>query len=217
MMKKMISLLLFTTLLLGLTGCQTNSELDRLQFLLSESLNDLDLYDNPGDTDLNDQNVEDLMTDGFEDGIQTLAWLQVDETLTNQEKLTLIRAEFAQMKATHLTIQTKRDELGIAFQSLKNDYKLFKENELELTEDEIVMITSYIDEIKQIREDLKATMGQVYPKLRSLRGLYTIANIDLILTTYTEVSDVLDYRLAKIVRLQVIISEVDQIILNRME
>jgi hypothetical protein len=49
MMKKILTLLLFATLIIGLTGCQTNSELDRLQFLLSESLDDLDLYDNPGE------------------------------------------------------------------------------------------------------------------------------------------------------------------------
>lgn len=217
MMKRILTLLLFTTLALGLTGCQTVSNLDRLQFLLSESLGDLDLYDNPGETELDDQNVEDLVQDGDHDEIQTLAWQLSEVTLTTQEKLTLIRAEFAQIKATHLEIQTKRTELSIAFQSLKSDYALFKENESVLTEDEIALVTSYIEEVKQIREDLKATIGLVYPKLRSLRGNYNLANIDLILTTYTDVSDVLDLRLAKIVRLQEIIQAVDQIILNRTE
>jgi len=217
MMKKILTLLLFTTLVIGLTGCQTNSELDRLQFLLSESLDDLDLYDNPGESELDDQNVEDLMQDGSQGDVRTLAWQMSEVTLTTQEKLTLIRAEFAQIKETHLEIQTKRTELSIAFQSLKNDYALFKESESVLTEDEIVLITSYIDEVKQIREDLKATIGLVYPKLRSLRGNYNLANIDLILTTYTDVSDVLDLRLAKVVRLQAIIAAVDQIILDRTE
>jgi len=216
-MKKILTLLLFTTLVIGLTGCQTNSELDRLQFLLSESLDDLDLYDNPGESELDDQNVEDLMQDGSQGDVRTLAWQMSEVTLTTQEKLTLIRAEFAQIKETHLEIQTKRTELSIAFQSLKNDYALFKESESVLTEDEIVLITSYIDEVKQIREDLKATIGLVYPKLRSLRGNYNLANIDLILTTYTDVSDVLDLRLAKVVRLQAIIAAVDQIILDRTE
>jgi hypothetical protein len=217
MMKKILTLLLFATLIIGLTGCQTNSELDRLQFLLSESLDDLDLYDNPGESELDDQNVEDLMQDGSQGDVRTLAWQMSEVTLTTQEKLTLIRAEFAQIKATHLEIQTKRTELGIAFQSLKSDYALFKASESALTEDEIVLITSYIDEVKQIREDLKATIGLVYPKLRSLRGNYNMANIDLILTTYTDVSDVLDLRLAKVVRLQAIIAAVDQIILDRTE
>jgi len=216
-MKKILTLLLFTTLVIGLTGCQTNSELDRLQFLLSESLDDLDLYDNPGESELDDQNVEDLMQDGSQGDVRTLAWQMSEVTLTTQEKLTLIRAEFAQIKETHLEIQTKRTELSIAFQSLKSDYALFKESESVLTEDEIVLITSYIDEVKQIREDLKATIGLVYPKLRSLRGNYNLANIDLILTTYTDVSDVLDLRLAKVVRLQAIIAAVDQIILDRTE
>jgi hypothetical protein len=169
------------------------------------------------ESELDDQNVEDLMQDGSQGDVRTLAWQMSEVTLTTQEKLTLIRAEFAQIKATHLEIQTKRTELGIAFQSLKSDYALFKASESALTEDEIVLITSYIDEVKQIREDLKATIGLVYPKLRSLRGNYNMANIDLILTTYTDVSDVLDLRLAKVVRLQAIIAAVDQIILDRTE
>jgi len=217
MMKRIFTVLSLATFVFVLSGCQTNPELDQLQYQLTESLEAIELFDNPGEAELADSNVDDLMIEINQNEIQTLAWEVLDESLTTQEKIAAIRAKFLHMKETHLAIQTNRTELGIAFQTLKSDFKLFRESELTLTEDEIILITAYIDELKLIREDLKATIGLVYPKLRTLRGLYNLANVDLILSTYTEVSEVLDLRLAKIMRLQEIVLAVDQIILDRME
>ncbi len=128
--------------------------------------------------------------------------------LTNEEKLILLIAARQTIRSAHETIMTIRESLRVNVPALKEAVALYRDAGFTLTEAERTWLGALIGEMRQIREDVNATLGLVWGPLNELRDQYTIENIDLILETYQTAAAAMQIRLAAIIRVDAIISEV---------
>ncbi len=208
-----IALLLMVGLIgFAFIGCGENSELWDLQVALNQGIQDINTLDAVDEEDLSEQDIEAVGLEMTETSVIELSVTLLEEPLTIQEKIDLIQATHANIKTIQLDINTKKAELKIAVEALKGDIQLFRNGDETLSDEDKALIKAYIEEILTIRDELKATIGQAYRKMADLRGQYRLANIDLILTTFQDVEEVLQLRLTKITRLLEIVSSLDELI-----
>ena len=208
-----IALLLMVGLIgFAFIGCGENSELWDLQVALNQGIQDINTLDAVDEADLSEQDIEAVGLEMTETSVIELSVTLLEEPLTIQEKIDLIQATHTNIKTIQLDINTKKAELKIAVEALKVDIQAFRNGDETLSDEDKALIKAYIEEILTIREALKATIGQAYRKMADLRGQYRLANVDLILTTFQDVEEVLQLRLAKITRLLEIVSSLDELI-----
>jgi len=210
--RKIASLLVIGLISVALIGCGENAELWDLQNALNQGIQDINTLDAVDETDLSEQDIEDVNLVLTEGSTIELSLTLLEEPLTIQEKIDLIQATHANIRATQLEINTKKAELKIAVEELKVDIQAFRNGDATLSDEDKALIKTYIEEIVSIRNDLKATIGQAYRKMADLRGKFRLANVDLILTTFQDVEQVLALRLEKITRLSEIVVSLNAII-----
>jgi hypothetical protein len=93
-----------------------------------------------------------------------------------------------ELRNTWDVLKTNRAEtLSYRNQIKENQIKLSLEDRLEIRNDLLLL--------KELKETFSETNGVAYEKLSHLRGNFNIENIDLILSTYVEVIEILTLRL----------------------
>ena len=79
--------------------------------------------------------------------------------------------------------------------------------------DDYTYVEEQVQNLKTYRENLTSTQGQAYARIYELRGTYTIANIENIITVYQEVKEVLEYRLEVMQNAGLCLEGIDQLLL----
>jgi len=130
-----------------------------------------------------------------------------EDEMTKTEKVSAILTLHDEIKAYTETIKSGKEELMASIQEIKDIVKNLKAQGYKLTEEDRASLKTYIDELKEINETLKGTIGKAYKRMYDLRGHYNLANADTIYTTFTEVKEVLNTRIQKLDRLNEIADE----------
>lgn len=207
-MKKIITLIICVaiigTMSIALVGCgdnQTFNSLSRAFNAVAETSTSIDNVDN---NDLKSIGTN-FMVENEELCLSTAYMLAAGEHTTKvQEALALHEA----IKAKTELIETGKSELKAKIDEIKDMIQALKAAGATVTEEEKVLIKAYIEEIKTINETLKGTIGKAYKRMYDLRGQYTLANVDNVITTFTEVDEVLGVRITNLDRLNEIADEV---------
>lgn len=212
-MKKLITavtcIALIAIVAMTLTGCN-NTTLNRLSKEFKSIAETTTSMDKVEDQDLN--SIEsNLMSDS---GVYYLSTEVTEQTvMTPTGKVSEALALHDEIKTKTLYIETGKTELKSSITDIKEIIRALREQNIQLTEEERLIIEGYITEIKEINVTLRETIGKAYKRMYDLRGSYKLANIDTIVTTFTEVNQVLDIRVTNLDRLNVIAEEVE-ILLN---
>lgn len=165
-----------------------------------EAVNNLD--------DVAEEDMADSTDDTLDLSLHLAYTLAEESELTNAEKIALIRQLRTEIRTFHEAIVAQRAEVRIAFEDMKSGVIAFREAGFTLTEEQQTRLGELKTELRAITEEMKASIGQAYRKLADLRGHYTLENIDLVLSTHQEVSEVLAMRLENLNRIEEIFAEV---------
>jgi len=134
---------------------------------------------------------------------------------TNEEKIFDVFLDWQFIKAAQSQIDSQRLELESNVQTMKELVSLFKERSLTLSLEEITWVRGNRIQLREYREDIKATTGLVYAPIKELKGMYSIENIDLIADTFKQAADNMAIRLDVIVNVNAIISEVNNFLTSK--
>lgn len=207
-MKKLITIILsvaiITTMAIIFTGC-TN---DSLYKLTREFNNISDTAASMDSVDKADINTVSLSIES-NDVMMTLEYSLDAETLTLIDKVDAVRGLYDLISEKTDNIEAMKTDLKAEVTVIKSLIKDLRSQNAVLTDDERAIIDAYITEIRTISVTLSDTIGKAYLRMHELKGSYTLGNIDTVLTTFTEVNDVLQIRVDSLVRLGEIAEEIN--------
>jgi hypothetical protein len=107
--------------------------------------------------------------------------------------------EFAELRTSFLENHLLLQEQRMTFQSNKEELrtliKLFRDSQLQLTDEDKVLILEKIELFKGYRQEFLDTKGLAYLRIYNLKGQYKIEDIDIINQTIGEVNEVLLLRI----------------------
>jgi len=207
-----VSLALIASVLL--VGCTQSDGLVLFERAITQNLEVSNSLDQVAETDLSEASVTQLSLELQEARVNTLAW---DTELTPLEKVQQIRVLHQEIVETHTGIVEQRNANGISFETLKSTIDAFKTQSASLSDEDRATVEAWRLELQEIKLTMQATIGKAYAQMRELRGMYTIENVDLILSTYQEVLDVLHIRLESIQRVGVILTDANNLLNTYME
>ena len=196
--KLAMSFLLVFLAIFALTGCSATDGLWRLEREFKLNIQTGDTLDDVADTDLAEGSLDDLST-LIDTGC--VALLSESLELTPAQKIAEIEILHEAITSTHLSIVETRNSNKITFQSFKSSVADFRENDFSLSSDDKEQVQLWISELKELKLTLQDTIGKAFAQMRSLRGNYNLDNLDLILSTYQEVDEVLKTRLEAMMRI----------------
>jgi len=196
--KLVMSFLLVFLTIVALTGCSATDGLWRLEREFKLNIQTGDTLDDVADTDLAEGSLDDLsiLCDS-----SIVALLSESPELTPAQKIAEIRILHAAIASTHLSIVETRNSNKITFQSFKSSVADFRDNKFSLSNDDKEQVQLWISELKELKLTLQDTIGKAFAQMRSLRGNYNLDNLDMILSTYQEVDEVLKTRLEAVTRI----------------
>lgn len=213
------------------TGCTSNT-FTRLTRALNQTAETTQNLDTIANEDLTENTVSDLSQ-----SYQNTAFLPINmstSTLsmnlsfgeigvvqlssTNTiDKISNILNTREELKNKQVHMNQIREDIKIKIENIKSNIKAYSKQDNKLSEEENSIIDSYIDEILEIKATLEGTIGEVYPRIKELRGKYKLENIDLINNTYNEVLDVVNIRVQNFDRLAIIANDIDTILSSKLE
>ncbi len=118
--------------------------------------------------------------------------VQLSETSSDLIAFQELRLEILDL---HDQIVVQREAIQALMDSIRTQAQAIKDAGYVLLEDDMATLQQAIDDLTGLRENLRATEGQAYQRIFDLRGSYTRENLPQIITVYTEVIDVLEYRM----------------------
>jgi len=211
-MKKIINVVIciaiVATMATVFVGCSNDSlyALSRELVKISETTNSMDevadddMEEMSGSLTINNSEVFLSLDSGIEN-------TNLNQTLV--EKVDNARTLYGEIAIKKESILNMKSELQAQVLIIKEQIKEARSQNIELTDEEHVIIEEYINELKNIREILTATIGNAYLRMHALKGSYNLGNIDTIVTTFSEVNDVLTIRVESLERLQEIATDLD--------
>jgi len=201
--------------LLGLASCSGLAGLDALVRNINTNNATVDKMDAAAEEDLSSGSL--TVTQAAVNGRVVLASRRILEAeLTIGEKVDLIISLRDSIKTKQATIDAAKLVNRETFATLKTNVAAFKALNEPLTEEENARIAADRAEILALRNDAEATLGLVYRRLADLRGKYQVENLDFIITTYQTADDAMTVRVRVVTRVGEIITEVNQMLIDRM-
>jgi hypothetical protein len=141
--------------------------------------------------------------------VENEVWTENDLSLENAMFLSSESLNDLEPSDQYETFFTRHQELVALSIELRNAWDVLKlsrsetlsyrnqikENQIKLSLEDRLEIRNDLLLLKELKETFSETNGVAYEKLSHLRGNFNIENIDLILSTYVEVIDILTLRL----------------------
>lgn len=190
--------------LLGISaiGCAAQDGLTELTRIVDQGVETADTFDEVEEQDLSESGIGSLGT------ILPLSFNQVEDELTPAEKIALIRQIRADIRTTHEAVVAERSAFKIAVSDLRIAIEAFRASGDTLSDAEKTALTEWKIELRGINTTLRDTIGKAYRQMADLRGSYSLANVDHILSVHQEVLAVVESRLTNIERANVILGEI---------
>lgn len=217
MKKSLMKVLLLSVIIvftLVLASCSDTNNLALLERAATQSVEVTDNLDNIAETDLSTSSVDLLSNEISSSSIMNIAF-NIEQTPV--QKIQEIRQLHTSIVETHFLIVAERNLTRISFMSLRLSIDSIKENSIVLSEDDKLQVDEWVNELREIRTALQATIGHAFAQMRNLRGKYNLENIDHILEVHQEVYDVLLIRYEKIQRVNEILSMADAMLQTYLE
>jgi len=167
-MKKIMIITAIILFGLGLVGCQTPDTLSVFEGATSDEVS----YDN----------------------VETLSLNLASEDMITSEKIEYIRSLYDDIQVLHAHNILIRVENRANWYLLKEDVKIFRDLELTLTESDKEILLGYKDELTVRRLEVKETIGDIKDLFLELKGNYDLEHIDLIITNFEAIKDILQMR-----------------------
>lgn len=201
--------------LLGLASCSGIAGLDALVRNINTNNATVDKMDAAASEDVSSGSL--TVTQAAVNGRVVLSSRRIlDAQLTVGEKIDLVISLRDSIKAKQVTIDAAKIVNHETFATLKLNVAAFKALNEPLTEEENATITADRAEILTLRDEAEATLGLVYRRLADLRGMYQVENLDFIITTYQTADDAMTVRVRVVTRVGEIITEINQMLIDRM-
>jgi|GEM_PF-1533025 len=203
--QKVAVLSLFTILGLSFVACGSSDPLASLENALSLAVEVTDSIDPIDEQDLSTNDVDALaMIDTQEPIFMNLA---VTTAMTPLEKVQEIRRLHELIVLIHNEAIQTREEIRTQFEELKAAIDLFKEQGTPLSEEDKAALTEYVATVKEARLSIQAQLGVPFQMMRDLRGKYDLEHVDLVLSTYQDVLDILSQRMDHMMTIQNVVEQ----------
>ncbi len=212
-MKKTILFIGLMMVSISLIGCQAQDALSVFERAASYDVNLIDQYDAVQDTDLNEQTLNQLSYSN----VQSLSLSLSTGDMTTTEKIEYIRSLYDEIQILHAHNILIRVDNRNAWVLLKDDVKLFRETELTISDLDKETLLSYKDELIIRRLEVKDTIGDIKDLLIELKGNYNLEHIDLVITNFETIKDILQLRNDHMDYLKQVLSDVNTMILGYLE
>ena len=158
------------------------NEVDQITSSLSDTSKEM--------TDFDTSNLgSDLVSLSYETDSQVM--LLADEEQTPLQLFIDLRKQVIDLHSQNMIERTNIIALRM---QIKDAVDYIKENQIMLLDDDKATIQQSIETLKELRQNLLDTKGQVYQRLYDLRGNYTRDNLPEINQIYTEVIPVMESR-----------------------
>ncbi len=202
----------------AMVACGMN-EFSKIERAFASANETMESMDEVSPEDLSDSNINlSLSQNGtptFLDA-DNIVFANSQETPSSGEKVTQILEMRQDIKDSQAGIALQKESLKIERATLKGYIRDFRQQGLELTEDEKTLLASYIDEILGLRDEIKSTIGNVYREMKGLRGKYNLQNVDLVFNTTQSVKEQITIREDAAIRLNEIALELNDYLENRL-
>ncbi len=136
----------------------------------------------------------------------------LEDEMTDQEKIMYARQLFHDIQLIHAQNIISKDTLSQNWQLLKSDIALFREQELNLNDEDKETILSYRAQLIAERELILLDRGKVRELFNELRGQYKLETIDLVISNFEEIKTILEERQAFISLVDDTVIQVNEIV-----
>ncbi|MDO9628458.1 MAG: hypothetical protein Q7I99_01040, partial [Acholeplasmataceae bacterium] len=156
-MKKLLGVIVSLSMLLVLMGCTSLDALSQFERMASrEVINTNSLNEIPQ----NDLDNQDVLT--LSEGINLVVGLSSSTLeMTNSDKISYIKELFQSIRETHLENVELAKTTKTSWDELKNNIKIFRDSDFELSSDDKEMLITYRNELKSRRNEVKETFGDI--------------------------------------------------------
>jgi len=208
-MKKILMITAILLVALGLAGCQAQDALSVFERAASTDVRLTDQYDTPDDN-LNNETLNQLTFSN----VQTLSLNLSSEEMTTTQKVEYIRSLFTEIQVLHAQNTLIRIENKENFEILKQDARTFRELDLTISQEDKDILLSYKEELTASRLEVKETIGVVWDLFKELKGKYNLENIDLVMTNFETIRDILQLRYDHMSFVKVVLADVNVMVLE---
>lgn len=196
-MKKIIRIMVLALLLVFvvvLSGCTSSSEIQRFEESLTSTVT---LSNKMDHVDIEAIESLALFVEENQNSFIRLSTIELSQYEEDANKIMEILEMRNTIKEMQLIVNANKEELKGQVVVLRS----FVRQSIEFTSDERLIITASIAEALELRDQIKATIGEVYEKIKTLNGSYSLENIDLIYSIYNNALNNMDTRVNSSARL----------------
>ncbi|MDD3382400.1 MAG: hypothetical protein PHT83_02685 [Bacilli bacterium] len=196
-MKKIIRIMVLALLLVFvvvLSGCTSASEIQRFEESLTSTVT---LSNKMDHVDIEEIEAIALFVEENQNSFIRLSTTELSQYEEDANKIMEILEMRNTIKEMQLIVNANKEELKGQVVVLRS----FVRQSIEFTSDERLIITASIAEALELRDQIKATIGEVYEKIKTLNGSYSLENIDLIYSIYNNALNNMDTRVNSSARL----------------
>lgn len=179
-MKKIIRIMVLALLLVFvvvLSGCTSVSEIQRFEESLTSTVT---LSNKMDHVDIEEIEAIALFVEENQNSFIRLSTIELSQYEEDANKIMEILEMRNTIKEMQLIVNANKEELKGQVVVLRS----YVRQSIEFTSDERLIITASIAEALELRDQIKATIGEVYEKIKTLNGSYSLENIDLIYSIY---------------------------------
>jgi len=196
-MKKIIRIMvlaLFLVFVVVLSGCTSASEIQRFEESLTSTVT---LSNKMDHVDIEEIEAIALFVEENQNSFIRLSTIELSQYEEEANKIMEILEMRNTIKEMQLIVNANKEELKGQVVVLRS----YVRQSIEFTSDERLIITASIAEALELRDQIKATTGEVYEKIKTLNGSYSLENIDLIYSIYNNALNNMDTRVNSSARL----------------
>lgn len=139
---------------------------------------------------------DDVAALSMEGSVVLLSTTLADGEMTDLEKVQYIKTLFQEIRVIHAENVLAGEQARTSWQSLKAHIATFREQELNLNDDDKALIRSYRATLAEERTNILADKGEVRALFVELRGKWNRDNLDLIITNLEAIKEILEKRSA---------------------
>ena len=207
-MKKLAIIAVVVLVGLGLIGCQQEDALSIFEKSVSSEIALMNQYDAVESDDLYEQTLNQLSFSH----VQTLSTSLDATSMTTVEKIEYARSLYDEIRVLHAQNVIKFVENKSSFTTLKENVVLFREGDFTLTEEDESTLLLYKDELATRRLVVKETIGDIRDLLVELKGNYNLEHIDLIISNFETIKEILQLRQDHMIYVSTVLVDVNLIV-----
>lgn len=206
-----ICVFLALALAVSLTACGEGDPFKKADRAFAAAIEAADSLDNPKESDLAAGNVEANAETEEEDGIALLSAFAATPmgVLDTAEKVQRVLDSLQYIKTRQIELDGYKSSIKVEVATFRAGVKSYRDLKLSLTAEEKTAVLAYVDEIKELSDAIKGTIGKVYAVLRDAKSLYRLKTIDEAITVLDGVVAKMDIRTDSAKRLYAISTEIN--------